>query len=120
MDKSLKDALVSLCLGVSVAVPTFCLTSCGNKEEVGEPELVTIYTGQSAWVENNPSGLDGVTVKYNGMTGDNQRFLLSRDRYSATNIFYPVDRKQVRFGKFILGVEFATPDSIGLTYLGQW
>jgi len=110
MKTFVKSGLVALCLGASV--------SCSDKQEIKEPGPVTIFLGENKWM-----GCEGGFVNYNGMTGDNQRFLLSSFTHDAVNIYYPIQNKQINFevnlNIYKFKVNFVTPDSISLTYLGK-
>jgi hypothetical protein len=105
MKNIIKASLVALCLGTAVG--------CAGNQEVKEPEPVSIPLGDYRSVKG--MGF----IKYNGMTGDNQRFLLSNANHNAVNTFYPVKNTCLNFQGHRLYVNFVTPDSIGLTHLRE-
>ncbi len=62
---------------------------------------------------------DYVVIKYNGMTENEGRFILSSVFSTAVNTYYSSDKKEILFYTIRFNVDYVDPDLITLTYLGK-
>lgn len=90
------------------------LGGCGNNSEISKSreEILSMHVGQSMPYDNK-----GIRINYNGMS-DNAHFVLSKLGNRSVPFYYSLNTKEIFLDDLKFQINFVSPDSINLTWLG--